>query len=130
MALQSQNTLPTKTINHPQTVAPENSGTKKGTTSGAPPQDQATRQILMQAKQLEEKRDYQGAVDLLRQANLQSAEAHHRLALNLLNLGITVEAVSEFRIASALEPGNKIYSEDLARALNIHKSSLDKGDTQ
>lgn len=129
MALQSQNTVQPKTINHPQAVAPENSGTKKGTTNGAPPQDQATRQILMQAKQLEEKRDYQGAVDLLRQANLQSAEAHHRLALNLLNLGITVEAVSEFRIASALEPGNKIYSEDLARALNIHKSSLDKGDT-
>lgn len=77
---------------------------------------------------LESQRDYAGAANLLRQmlqTNLQSAEVHHRLAVNLLAGGQVSEAVSEFRIASALSPGKKAYSDDLARALAIHKRSLD-----
>lgn len=89
--------------------------------------DPETQNYLHQCEELELKRDFQSAVNLLRQAlnnNLQNAEIHHRLAVNLLNLGQITESVSEFRIASALNPGDKIYAEDLARALNIHKRSL------
>jgi tetratricopeptide (TPR) repeat protein len=89
--------------------------------------DQATQNYLRQCEELEMKRDFQGAVTLLRQAlndNLQNSEIHHRLAVNLLNLGQITESVSEFRIASALKPTDKTYADDLARALNIHKRSL------
>jgi len=55
---------------------------------------------------------------------MQNAEVHHRLAVNLLAAGQITEAVSEFRIASALSPSKKSYSDDLARALAIHKKSL------
>lgn len=89
--------------------------------------DQATQNTLNSAGELELKRDFKGAADLLREGlsnNMQNPEIHHKLAVNLLNLGEVVEAITEFRIASALAPGNKIFAQDLASALNIHKRSL------
>jgi len=88
------------------------------------PQTQAT---FTAADNLERQRDYQGAANLLKQAlnnNLQSADLHHRLGVNLLNLGQLEEAVSEFRIGSALNPSSKEFSEDYARALKILKKTL------
>ncbi len=89
---------------------------------------------LSQVSVLESQRDYQGAANLLRQmtdANVENAEFHHRLATNLLNLGQISEAIPEFRIASALKPTMKAYSDDLARAMQINKRSLmsDKSDS-
>jgi tetratricopeptide (TPR) repeat protein len=88
------------------------------------PQTQAT---LTAADNLEVQHDFQGAANLLKQSlatNLQNGEIHHRLAVNLLNLGQLEEAVSEFRIASALNPSSKVFSEDYARAMKIHKKAL------
>lgn len=89
---------------------------------------------LSQVSVLESQRDYQGAANLLKQmteANVENPELHHRLATNLLNLGQIAEAIPEFRIASALKPTMKAYSDDLARAMQIHKRSLmsDKSDS-
>ncbi len=75
----------------------------------------------------EARRDYAGAISLLRQilaGNLQNAEVHHRLAINLLATGQINEAVSEFRIASALSPAKRTYADDLAQALAIHTRAL------
>jgi len=89
--------------------------------------DPQTLATLNAADNLEKQRDFQGAANLLKQSlnvNLQNAAIHHQLAVNLLNLGQLEEAVSEFRIASALSPDNKEYAEDYARALKIHKKAL------
>ncbi len=75
----------------------------------------------------EQARDYVGAATILRQMvakELENPAVHHRLAVNLLAAGNASEAVTEFRISSALDPKNKIYSEDLARALAIHKKTV------
>ena len=74
----------------------------------------------------ESQKDYTGAVTILRQMlsdNLQNPDIHHRLAVNLMSAGEISEAISEFRIASALNPKQKAYAEDLARAMSIHKRS-------
>ncbi len=91
--------------------------------------DSQTQATLKACDEMEMRRDFQGATNLLREAltqnnNLQNADIHHRLGLTLLNSGQLSESVSELRIASALNPGNKVFSADLARALNIHKRSL------
>ncbi len=83
--------------------------------------------VLQQVSALELRGDFNGAVELLKNAlpnNLQNPDIHHRLGLDLVNLGQTSEALSELRIASALDPGNKTYAEDLARVLKIHQRSL------
>jgi tetratricopeptide (TPR) repeat protein len=75
----------------------------------------------------EAQKDYTGAATILRQLlsdNLQNPEIHHRLAVNLMSAGEIGEAISEFRIASALNPKQKAYAEDLARAMSIHKRSI------
>ncbi len=75
----------------------------------------------------EAQKDYAGAVTILRQMlsdNLQNPDIHHRLAVNLMSAGEISEAISEFRIASALNPKQKAYAEDLARAMSIHKRSM------
>ncbi len=75
----------------------------------------------------EKQRDYTEAVKILRQLlsnNLNNADVHHRLAVNLMAQGQIGEAVTEFRIASALAPERKDLASDLARALSIHKRSL------
>ncbi|MBP9091134.1 tetratricopeptide repeat protein [bacterium] len=89
--------------------------------------DSQTQATLKACDEMEMRRDFQGATNLLREAlnnNLQNADIHHRLGLTLLNSGQLSESVSELRIASALSPANKVFSADLARALNIHKRSL------
>jgi tetratricopeptide (TPR) repeat protein len=114
---------PAPTANRSQAQAP-------ATAQTIDPQTQAT---LTAASNMENQRDYQGAANLLKQSlngNLQNPEIHHRLAVNLLNLGQLEEAVSEFRIASALNPGSKMFMEDYARALKIHKKALQSDDSQ
>ncbi|MBI4533810.1 MAG: tetratricopeptide repeat protein, partial [Candidatus Melainabacteria bacterium] len=83
--------------------------------------------LLSRARHAEAQKDYASAISFLRQlltSDLQSAEVHHRLAVNLLTTGEITEALTEFRIASALEPAKKVYTDDLARALSIHKRSI------
>lgn len=95
--------------------------------AAAPAEDPAVTAALARTAELEADRDHQGAVAILKQVlttNLQNAEVHHRLAVNLLAMGQITEAISEFRIASALSPGKRAYADDLARAMVIHKRSL------
>jgi tetratricopeptide (TPR) repeat protein len=89
--------------------------------------DEAHHDELARVTELEAQKNYSEAVSVLRQllaGNLQNAAIHHRLAVNLLASGQVTEAISEFRIASALDPGKKAYADDLARAMVIHKRSL------
>jgi tetratricopeptide (TPR) repeat protein len=107
-----------RTHNESAAIDPRSAGASANTSSAS---------VLAQLSQVEAQKDYQAAANLLRQilpANLQNAELHHRLAVNLMSAGEISEAISEFRIASALTPTKKSYSEDLAQALAIHKRSL------
>lgn len=82
---------------------------------------------LSRVTDAEAQKDYVGAISALRLVltkNLQNAEIHHRLAIDLLTTGQITEAISEFRIASALCPSKHAYADDLARALQIHKRAL------
>ena len=91
------------------------------------PVDPSTVDTIARAADLEQRRNYEGAAAVLREAlgkNLQNAELHHRVAVNLLAAGQVSEAIAEFRIASALRPANKDFAGDLARAMAIHKRSL------
>lgn len=101
----------------PQAVS---AGNNSGSNSGVHP-------VLKQAAELEQKGDFNGAVEALKAAlpdNLSNPEFHHRIGMDLVNLGQTSEAISELRIASALDPANRIFAEDLARVLKIHQKSL------
>jgi tetratricopeptide (TPR) repeat protein len=92
----------------------------------AAPQAQVSAETVAKLNSLESSKDYDGAVTLLRDVlshNLQSPDIHHRLAVDLLAAGSVVDAISEFRIASALSPGNRDFAIDLARAMEIHKRS-------
>ena len=83
--------------------------------------------VLKQAAELEQRGDFNGAVEALKAAlpdNLSNPEFHHRIGMDLVNLGQTSEAISELRIASALDPANRIFADDLARVLKIHQKSL------
>ena len=87
----------------------------------------ALAEALSRIEAAEAQRDFASAVAILRQlliTNLQNADVHHRLAVDLLNNGQITEAIAEFRIASALAPSKKAFSDDLARAMVIHKRSL------
>ncbi len=80
--------------------------------------------LISKVSKSESDHDYSTAAFILRQIlanNLQNADLHHRLAVDLMNSGDIVEAISEFRIASALTPKTKAYADDLAQALTIHK---------
>ncbi len=93
----------------------------------AQPAPSAPTDNLSKVTACEAQKDYNGAVTILRQLlsdNLQNPDIHHRLAVNLMSSGEISEAISEFRIASALNPKQKAYAEDLARAMSIHKRSL------
>lgn len=82
---------------------------------------------LNEVTQAESRKDHMAAVAILREiiaTDLENASNHHRLAVNLMASGRISEAVTEFRIASALKPGTKTYADDLARALAIHKRSM------
>jgi len=106
----------------------ENNSSRKPPVQAA--NSDANNPVLKQAADLEIKGDFAAAATLLKQAldaNLQSPEVHHRLGLTLVNLGQTSEALSELRIASALDPANKTFADDLARVLRIHQRSLTSG---
>jgi hypothetical protein len=82
---------------------------------------------LIEVTQAESRKDHMAAVAILRDVvatDLENASNHHRLAVNLMAAGRISEAVTEFRIASALKPGIKTYADDLARALATHKRSV------
>lgn len=90
-------------------------------------QDAFVNAFFAKVRELEGQRNYDGAIALLREAvtrNLQNSDLHHQLAVDLLASGQITESLSEFRIASALKPSNKDYAGDLARAMAIHKRSL------
>lgn len=115
-----------QTNNNAQT-AQAASATKSNTnaqTQAAQPNQQS--ELVGQIAQAEAQKNYAGACALLRfhlASNLQNADTHHRLALNLLASGQAGEALSEFRIASALAPTNKAFADDLAKAMLAHKQS-------
>jgi Flp pilus assembly protein TadD len=91
-------------------------------TAAQKPVDSITRLNMAEAQ-----RDYASAIAILQTMvsdNLQNPDMHHRLAVNLMSAGQMSEAISEFRIASALSPTQKTYADDLARAMAIHKKSL------
>lgn len=84
-------------------------------------------EAIGKAAQAESEKNFEAAINILQVAAnkfLQNSEVHHRLAVNMLAAGRIADAISEFRIASALEPANRAYAEDLARALAIHKRSM------
>jgi tetratricopeptide (TPR) repeat protein len=90
------------------------------------PASNVTAEQVAKLNSFESAKDYDGAVNLLRDVlsnNLQNPDIHHRLAVDLLATGNVTEAITEFRIASALRPGNKDFAGDLARAMEIHKRS-------
>ncbi len=87
----------------------------------------ALNDLMSKVTSLEADKKYEAAVGVLRQAlqaDLKNADVHHRLAVNLLAAGQISESISEFRISSALRPDNQDYAADMARALAIHKRSL------
>ena len=97
------------------------------TTSDAAPQVAQKVDSITRLNTAESQRDYAQAIAILQQMvndNLQNSDMHHRLAVNLMSAGQMSEAISEFRIASALSPTQKTYADDLARAMAIHKKSL------
>lgn len=115
----------------PQAMAPQAQAAAQAPAAQAAPRAAAetmgVNDIMAKVTDAEAQKDYNTAIALLRQtstANLQNPELHHRLAINLMAAGQLSEAISEFRIASALCPGKKIYADDLARAMAIHKRSL------
>jgi tetratricopeptide (TPR) repeat protein len=87
----------------------------------------STPQVLPKVDDAESKKDFSGAATLLqdRIANDPSnADLHHRRAVDLTSAGNIAEAVSEFRMASAIDPKNKDYADDLARSLSIWRRSM------
>jgi tetratricopeptide (TPR) repeat protein len=90
-------------------------------------------EAISKVQQAEAEKNFDGAITILQSVAskyLQNSEVHHRLAVNMLAAGRIADAISEFRIASALEPANRAYAEDLARALAIHKRSMLSGDSE
>jgi tetratricopeptide (TPR) repeat protein len=105
---------------------------KQPQASAVPAQTNQQGELASQIAQAESQKNYAGAVALLRfllASNLQNADTHHRLALNLLASGQAGEALSEFRIASALAPTNKTFASDLAKAMVAHKQSVVSANT-
>jgi Tfp pilus assembly protein PilF len=83
--------------------------------------------VLPKVDEAENKKDFSSAAALLQEriANDPSnADLHHRRAVDLTSAGNIEEAVSEFRMASAIDPKSKDYADDLARALSIARRSM------
>ncbi len=113
----------------PQNSVASNQTSNPTTRDVASPNDDTTKIIADKIQALEQSHDYEEAINVLRELvsnNLESPEMHHHLAVDLMSNGEIGEAVSEFRIASALSPGQKVYAADLAQALTINKQSLTK----
>lgn len=84
-------------------------------------------EIMSKVAGLEADKNLDGAIEILRhavQVDLKNADLHHRLAVDLLASGQISESISEFRMSSALRPENQDFAADLARAMQIHKRSL------
>jgi tetratricopeptide (TPR) repeat protein len=84
-------------------------------------------EIMSKVAALEADKNLDAAIQILRgavQVDLKNADLHHRLAVDLLANGQISEAISEFRMSSALRPENQDYAADLARAMQIHKTAL------
>lgn len=111
-----------------QQVANQGQAAQPATTAPADiTKDPFLNEVLTRAADFEAQKNYDGAIAVLRQAlsnNLQNSDLHHCIAVDLLAAGQITESLSEFRIASALNPHNKEYAGDLARAMSIHKRSL------
>jgi tetratricopeptide (TPR) repeat protein len=98
-----------------------------GKPTALPTAPQIDASSLAKVEEAESSHDYKNALDMLRHLSandMNNSDIHHRIAVDLMASGDSAEAISEFRIASALTPGRKDYAEDLARALSIHKRSL------
>lgn len=75
-------------------------------------------------KKAENTNDHLTAAKLIRQVlatDLQNAALHYRLACNLRDGGELADALSEFRIASALKPAEKQYADELAKSTAMYK---------
>lgn len=106
------------------TAAPQitHPATSTATTQTAPA-DPAMAQVAA----LEAQGNYKAAAHLLNQLvtnNMNNAELHHRLAVNLKAAGQLGEALSEFRIAAAFAPGNAEFAKDLSNAVAANKANL------
>jgi len=110
-----------------RTHADESANMGGGKPSALPTAPQIDSGSLAKVEEAESSHDYKNALDMLRHLSandMNNSDIHHRIAVDLMASGDISEAISEFRIASALTPGRKDYAEDLARALSIHKRSL------
>lgn len=89
--------------------------------------EEAKKAVIDKIQSLEAAHNYEQAIVMLKELasnNLENPAIHHRLAVDLMSSGEIQEAISEFRIASALAPQEKTYAADLAQALNINKQAL------
>lgn len=114
-----------------QTVAAPQIPAQQAPVAQAPaaPQGAMTADLAQKLNELEAAKNHEGAIAILRDVltqYLQNPDVHHRLAVNLLAAGNVTEAISEFRIASALRPTSKEFAIDLARAMEIHKRSQEE----
>jgi tetratricopeptide (TPR) repeat protein len=83
--------------------------------------------LLAKIKESEDQKDYKTAIEIMHQllpVNMKNPALHHRLAMDLVGAGDLPEAISEFRLASALAPTKKEYVEDLNRAMQMHKQKM------
>jgi Flp pilus assembly protein TadD len=83
--------------------------------------------LLAKIKESEDQKDYKTAIEIMHQllpVNMKNPALHHRLAMDLVGSGDLAEAISEFRLASALAPTKKEYVEDLNRAMQMHKQKM------
>ncbi|MBX9876874.1 MAG: tetratricopeptide repeat protein [Candidatus Obscuribacterales bacterium] len=103
----------------PQITAPAKSAATTENTVADP--------AMVQVAALEAQGNYKAAAQLLNQLvtnNMNNAELHHRLAVNLKAAGQLGEALSEFRIAAAFAPGNAEFAKDLSNAVAANKANL------
>ena len=129
-AVQSQSEIkPSTADNADKNIADKNIADKNTA-------DKSIKELYDQVPSLEAAHNYDAAINMLRQIvgnNLDNPAMHHRLAVDLMSAGEIGEAIAEFRIASALNPAQKTYADDLAQALVINKQALsgdEKGKSQ
>jgi tetratricopeptide (TPR) repeat protein len=95
--------------------------------AGMPATPQPANDPLAKVTELEAQKNFAEAIKVLQEmlpANMKNARIHNRLGVNLLASGETTEALAELRMAAMLEPNNKDFAADLARALDKHKKSM------
>lgn len=118
LAKEISGSAPANTVSAPQAAKPQ-----PAQASQTAPADPALAQVAM----LEGQRNYKAAIQLLNNLvtnNMNNADLHHRLAMNLKADGLLGEALSEFRIAAAFAPGNADYAKDLSAAVAANKANL------